>query len=194
MLEAFHMVLTERHRFVLTRRYGLEDNEFRTLSEVGKEMNLSRERVRQIEREALIRYVNRPTSGTTSHRTLPVIGTGRAVMAWLFLQEGHEHHARLLLSAYGAGSHEQWVRGVRRCVPAEYRPYTRCHHDTFCEFEGTLSWYQELNRGAQNQNFDFVLCTSMVDLRRLEVYALGCVVCGVCIFPREPIRLSHTRW
>jgi RNA polymerase sigma factor (sigma-70 family) len=55
MLEAFHMVLTERHRFVLTRRYGLEDNEFRTLSEVGKEMNLSRERVRQIEREALIR-------------------------------------------------------------------------------------------------------------------------------------------
>lgn len=55
MLEAFHMVLTERHRYVLTRRYGLEDNEFRTLSEVGKGMNLSRERVRQIEREALIR-------------------------------------------------------------------------------------------------------------------------------------------
>jgi DNA-directed RNA polymerase sigma subunit (sigma70/sigma32) len=39
----------------LTRRYGLEDGEFRTLSEVGKEMGLSRERVRQIEREALMR-------------------------------------------------------------------------------------------------------------------------------------------
>lgn len=55
MLEAFDHVLTDRHRYVLTRRYGLEDNQFRTLSQVGKGMNLSRERVRQIEREALIR-------------------------------------------------------------------------------------------------------------------------------------------
>ena len=53
MLEAFDQVLTDRHRYVLTRRYGLEDNQFRTLSQVGKGMSLSRERVRQIEREAL---------------------------------------------------------------------------------------------------------------------------------------------
>jgi len=53
MREAFDDVLSERQRYVLVRRYGLEDEEFRTLSTVGKEMGLSRERVRQIEREAL---------------------------------------------------------------------------------------------------------------------------------------------
>ncbi|MEQ1565020.1 MAG: sigma-70 family RNA polymerase sigma factor [Myxococcota bacterium] len=55
MLDAFARVLSDRHRYVLSRRYGLEDNQFRTLSQVGKGMNLSRERVRQIEREALMR-------------------------------------------------------------------------------------------------------------------------------------------
>jgi len=55
MREAFSEVLSERQRYVLTRRYGLDDSEYRTLSMVGKEMGLSRERVRQIEREALTR-------------------------------------------------------------------------------------------------------------------------------------------
>ncbi|MEZ4236820.1 MAG: sigma-70 family RNA polymerase sigma factor [Myxococcota bacterium] len=50
--EAFS-ALSERHRHVLARRYGLDDDRFRTLSEVGEGLNLSRERVRQIEREAL---------------------------------------------------------------------------------------------------------------------------------------------
>ena len=55
MITALGSVLSERHRHVLIRRYGLEDNQFRTLSEVGASMSLSRERVRQIEREALTR-------------------------------------------------------------------------------------------------------------------------------------------
>ena len=56
MKMAFHEHLTQRQQFVLERRYGLdEDGEFRTLSQVGHEMGLSRERVRQIEREALTR-------------------------------------------------------------------------------------------------------------------------------------------
>jgi RNA polymerase primary sigma factor len=55
MRGAFDVVLTARQQYVLTRRYGLDDSEYRTLSTVGKEMGLSRERVRQIEREALHR-------------------------------------------------------------------------------------------------------------------------------------------
>ena len=45
--------LDDRHRFVITKRYGLEDAEFRSLSSIAREMDLSRERVRQLEKEAL---------------------------------------------------------------------------------------------------------------------------------------------
>jgi len=55
MRAAMSVLLTDRQQFVLTRRYGLHDGEFRTLSSIGREMNLSRERIRQIEREALLR-------------------------------------------------------------------------------------------------------------------------------------------
>ena len=45
--------LTERERKVLTLRFGLVDGHARTLEEVGKEFDITRERIRQIEAKAL---------------------------------------------------------------------------------------------------------------------------------------------
>lgn len=45
--------LTEREYRVLTLRYGLEDNQHRTLEEVGQALGVTRERIRQIEVKAL---------------------------------------------------------------------------------------------------------------------------------------------
>ena len=45
--------LTERERKVLRLRFGLDDGRARTLEEVGKEFNVTRERIRQIEAKAL---------------------------------------------------------------------------------------------------------------------------------------------
>jgi len=45
--------LQERERRVLCLRFGLEDGRSRTLEEVGKEFNVTRERIRQIEAKAL---------------------------------------------------------------------------------------------------------------------------------------------
>lgn len=45
--------LTDREARVLTLRFGLEDGKPRTLEDVGKEFNVTRERIRQIEAKAL---------------------------------------------------------------------------------------------------------------------------------------------
>lgn len=47
--------LPERERIVLESRYGLGDNQPETLQEVGRKLGVTRERVRQIERQALDR-------------------------------------------------------------------------------------------------------------------------------------------
>ncbi|MDP9487843.1 MAG: RNA polymerase sigma factor RpoD/SigA [Actinomycetota bacterium] len=44
--------LPDRARYVLVRRYGLDDDEPATLAELGDELDISRERVRQLQREA----------------------------------------------------------------------------------------------------------------------------------------------
>ena len=45
--------LTPREEKVLRLRFGLDDGRARTLEEVGKEFNVTRERIRQIEAKAL---------------------------------------------------------------------------------------------------------------------------------------------
>ena len=44
--------LPERHHYVLVRRYGLDERKPATLAELGTELKVSRERVRQLQREA----------------------------------------------------------------------------------------------------------------------------------------------
>jgi RNA polymerase primary sigma factor len=45
--------LTEREVAILSMRYGLDDGEGKTLDEIGKRFNVTRERIRQIQEEAL---------------------------------------------------------------------------------------------------------------------------------------------
>ena len=52
--------LTEREQEVLTLRFGLVDGYSRTLEEVGRKFDVTRERIRQIEAKAL-RKMRHPT-------------------------------------------------------------------------------------------------------------------------------------
>ncbi len=59
-LEAVLDTLSPREKKVLKLRFGLEDGRARTLEEVGKEFDVTRERIRQIEAKAL-RKLRHPT-------------------------------------------------------------------------------------------------------------------------------------
>ena len=56
--------LTPREEKVLRLRFGLEDGRTRTLEEVGREFNVTRERIRQIEAKAL-RKLRHPVRSQT---------------------------------------------------------------------------------------------------------------------------------
>lgn len=58
-LEVMMTDLTEQQRQVLSLRFGLEDGQSLTLAKIGDRLNISRERVRQIEREALTKLRKR---------------------------------------------------------------------------------------------------------------------------------------
>jgi RNA polymerase primary sigma factor len=53
--------LTERERFVISLRYGLYDGQERTLEDIGSDLHVTRERIRQIEAKAL-RKLRSPSS------------------------------------------------------------------------------------------------------------------------------------
>lgn len=57
-IDALLSDLKERERQVIVLRFGLEDGHPRTLEEVGKEFNVTRERIRQIESKALRKLRN----------------------------------------------------------------------------------------------------------------------------------------
>lgn len=58
-LERLMADLTPQQREVLSLRFGLEDGQSLTLAKIGDRLNISRERVRQIEREALTKLRKR---------------------------------------------------------------------------------------------------------------------------------------
>ncbi len=64
---------TPRERQVLAMRFGLEDGNARTLEEIGKEFNVSRERIRQIEAKSL-RKLRHPAR---SRKLSGILGSGR---------------------------------------------------------------------------------------------------------------------
>jgi RNA polymerase primary sigma factor len=69
--------MPDRERRVLVRRYGLDDREPATLAEVGAELGITRERVRQLQRNAERQLRGRTTpppgkSSTTRTRRSPL--------------------------------------------------------------------------------------------------------------------------
>lgn len=69
--------LPPRERRVIELRHGLLDNRFRTLEEVGREFNLTRERIRQVESKAFKRLSaqRRVIEGSSGRATEPEVAT-----------------------------------------------------------------------------------------------------------------------
>ena len=97
--------LTEREEKVLRLRFGLDDGRARTLEEVGKEFNVTRERIRQIEAKALrkLRHPSRSrklkdyldiskrlqaVAGLVTRRSMADIGTDHGYVPLYLYEQG----------------------------------------------------------------------------------------------------------
>ena len=58
MRELLEKILSDREKRILELRYGLYDNKIHRLKEIGEILNITRERVRQIEKKAIIKLKN----------------------------------------------------------------------------------------------------------------------------------------
>ena len=67
-LDAVLEVLTDRERAILTRRFGLDGDEPETLSALGSKAGLTKERIRQIEKQACARLAEAMTDATVAPR------------------------------------------------------------------------------------------------------------------------------
>ena len=99
--------LTEREQKVLRLRFGLDDGRARTLEEVGKEFNVTRERIRQIEAKALrkLRCFFRYRRQNRNDQLAAHPGSNKAVRAAAtnrhIFQSVRQHRRNLIFQATG---------------------------------------------------------------------------------------------
>ena len=86
--------LTDREAKVLKLRFGLEDGRSRTLEEVGKEFDVTRERIRQIEAKALRKLRHPSRSADYAKNRNRILSTG--INIWEY-EGGYSYHGKSIL-------------------------------------------------------------------------------------------------
>jgi hypothetical protein len=101
--------LTPREARILRLRYGLQDGESRTLKEVGEMFGLSRERIRQLEKEALAQTAPSQLRGRTFAKRVNILLALYVKMS--------------IITSYSPGNYERSVRGQEGLVATRFDRY-----------------------------------------------------------------------